>query len=183
MKIKFLLPLILSISIGIGSESFLEWEGRIGDHLRIFTPYHNVLETFSPSKKSSKAIFTSGKNIISNEDYELMAKIVYGESKGEPFLGKVGVASVILNRLYDPNFPKTVEGVVYQKNAFSCISGGNINREPDEECYRAVDEALKGNDPTSESVYFYNPECSSSSWILKCPKKCSVKIGNHIFFR
>lgn len=124
-----------------------------------------------------------GKSTISNEDYKLMAKIVYGESKGEPFLGKVGVASVILNRLYDPNFPKTVEGVIYQKNAFSCLSAGIINSEPDAECYRAVDEALKGNDPTSDSIYFYNPVYSSSSWILKYHKKCSVKIGNHIFFR
>lgn len=182
MKIKFLsflLPLSLCVSAGFGSV----WDGIIGDHLRSFTPCHNVLETFSPSKKSSKAIFTISKNTISNEDYKLMAKIVYGESKGEPFLGKVGVASVILNRLYDPDFPKTVEGVIYQKNAFSCINGKNLSSEPDKECYRAVDEALNGNDPTSESIYFYNPERSSSSWILKYPRKCSVRIGNHIFFR
>lgn len=186
MNMKFLrliLPSALAALLVCDAGSFFEYDMSTGDHLRIFTPCYNVVETFSPCNNRSAEISTSGGNVVSKEDYDLMAKIVYCESKGEPFLGKVAVASVILNRLYDPKFPKTVQEVIFQKNAFSCINGGQLKGEPDAECYRAVDEALNGNDPTSESIYFYNPKYSTSSWIFKCPKTCSVKIGNHIFFR
>lgn len=185
MKTKFLLFfswLSLALCMLISGGPSLNYDVE-GGYLRIFTPLHNVVETLAPYGNSGKVIFTNGKNMISDQDYKLMAKIVYCESKGEPFLGKVGVASVILNRLYDPHFPKTIQGVIYQKNAFSCVSGGQVDANPDSECYRAVDEALAGNDPTSESIYFYNPKYSSSSWIFSCPKKSTVTIGNHIFFR
>ena len=47
-----------------------------------------------------------------------MSQVVYAESKGEPFDGKIAVASVILNRTTDSQFPDTIHGVITQKNAF-----------------------------------------------------------------
>lgn len=124
-----------------------------------------------------------GKKVyITDDDTYLMAQIVYAESRSEPFDGKVAVASVILNRLKDPHFPKTVEGVVKQKAAFSCVKHGKITVVPDESSYAAVLEALKGKDPTSSAVFFYNPKISTSTWMKNIQKHNIKTIGNHVFF-
>ncbi|MCY6371508.1 cell wall hydrolase [Clostridium ganghwense] len=129
-------------------------------------------------------VFNSkGQNIyITNSDIHLMAQIVYAESCAEPYEGKVAVASVILNRLRDYRFPNNIEGVVKQKAAFSCVRNGKINVTPDENCYRAVNEALTGKDPTNNAIYFYNPKIATSKWMKNINKSNAKKIGNHIFF-
>lgn len=119
---------------------------------------------------------------ITDDDVFLMAQIVYAESRSEPYDGKVAVASVILNRLRSPGFPKTVEQVIKQKAAFSCLKNGEIDVVPDKMSYQAVLDALKGKDPTNNAVFFYNPKIATSSW-MKQVKKTNVKpIGNHVFF-
>lgn len=119
---------------------------------------------------------------ISQDDLELMAKVVHAESKGEPFEGKVAVASVILNRVIDPNFPSSIKGVITQKNAFSCVHNGIINTIPNSDSYNAVMEAIKGNDPTNKALYFYNPDIATCNWMHKIQKKNVQSIGRHVFF-
>lgn len=165
------------------------------NYLRIFTPYHSVKNVFAyvdyvEEKSQGAAKFVSAeqeyeglKRQFSEDEINLIAGIVHAESKGEPFEGKVGVASVILNRLYHPLFPKSVKEVIYQKNAFSCMIDSSINSEPDKEAYKAVFEALNGKDPTNNAVFFYNPRTASSEWMKSAPKEGAVSIGSHVFFR
>lgn len=120
---------------------------------------------------------------ISKADIELMAKLVYCESRGEPFQGKIAVASVVLNRVMNSKFPNTISGVIFQKNAFSCVSNGQIIADPNEDCYNAVYEAIRGKDPTNEALFFYNPSIATCSWMKNTSKKDSKKIGNHTFFK
>lgn len=111
-----------------------------------------------------------------------MAKVVYAESNSEPFEGQVAVASVILNRLKYPEFPKTVQGVIKQKGAFSCVQNGAINVTPNKNSYTAVSQALKGVDPTGKSTFFYNPKIATSQWMKNINKRNIKYIGNHVFF-
>lgn len=120
---------------------------------------------------------------ISKSDIDLMAKLVYCESRGEPFKGKVAVASVVLNRVMSPKFPNTITDVVFQKNAFSCVQNGKLIAQPNESCYDAVYEAIRGKDPTNEALFFYNPAISTCSWMKETAKKDSKRIGNHTFFK
>lgn len=100
-----------------------------------------------------------------------MAQIVQAESESEPFEGKIAVASVILNRTVAPGFPKTVESVIRQKNAFSCLNkNGSISKIPDQISFQAVEEALKGKDPTNNALYFYNPKISTCNWMKNVSK-------------
>ncbi|MDD3224082.1 MAG: cell wall hydrolase [Clostridium sp.] len=135
-------------------------------------------------KSDTVAVFNSNGtplNVTSN-DVDLMAKVVYKESNAEPYEGKIAVASVILNRLKNREFPKSVDGVVKQRYAFSCVIDGKIDAAPNKSCYDAVYDALNGKDPTSNALYFYNPKLSSSGW-MNTVKKYNVKfIGNHVFF-
>ena len=119
-------------------------------------------------------------NTRDNES-ELLARIVHAESKGEPYLGQVSVAAVILNRIDSPDFPNTLAGVIYQPGAFEPVSNGTINQEvpKDASARRAAQEALNGYDPTGGCLYFYNPSTAKSKWIWS--KQIVKTIGKHNF--
>ena len=138
--------------------------------------YKNELASVNVFSTPESAIY------ISDSEAYLLAQVIYGESGAEPYIGKVAVASVILNRLKDPRFPKTLEGVIKQKGAFSCIKNGEIGAIPDEASYRAALDALKGQDPTDKAVFFYNPKTATSTWMKSIGKKNVKNIGNHSFF-
>lgn len=119
---------------------------------------------------------------LTQDDIYLMSQIVYAESKGEPFEGKVAVASVILNRVLSPSFPNTVEEVIFQPNAFSCVIDNEIHVSPSQECFDAVYEAINGHDPTREALFFYNPEIATCTWMQEIDKTNVTPIGQHVFF-
>jgi len=165
---------------------------ELDGYLKIFIPCHNVKSVSAPYVEADKSIEAfvvkpekdSELAIqLTEEEIDLIAKTVYAESKGEPFIGKVGVASVILNRLNHPLFPKSVKEIIFQKNAFSCINESYYDIEPDAETYEAVDEALRGYDPTGNALYFYNPKTATCQWTKKVSKSQITQIGNHVFFR
>lgn len=135
---------------------------------------NNVVEVFNQNNSNLS---------ITMADIDLMAKLVYAESRGEPFNGQIAVASVVLNRVLDKSFPNTISEVVFQKNAFSCVKNGNIEAYPDQSCYNAVYKALSGEDPTNNALFFYNPKITTSSWMLSKEKKDALSIGNHVFFK
>jgi spore germination cell wall hydrolase CwlJ-like protein len=116
---------------------------------------------------------------LSWRDIQLLAHMVQGEARGEPFIGKVAVASVVINRLQRPNFPNTVAGIIYGAGEFCTVRDGQINLPPNSEAYRAVELALRGWDPSYGAIYFYNPARSSSRWIFTRP--ILVKYGQHVF--
>ncbi|CAB1261718.1 cell wall hydrolase [Clostridium sp. MT-14] len=139
----------------------------------LFNEQEEVVQVFN---------YSDQKIPITQDDVNLMAKVVYAESNCEPFEGKVAVASVILNRLQYPEFPKTVKGVVTQKGAFSCVRNGTIDVVANKDSYNAVLQALKGVDPTNKSIFFYNPKIATSQWMKNIRKKNVKSIGNHVFF-
>src|SRR5699024_8667503 len=59
---------------------------------------------------------------FSQNDIKLMANAVYGEARGEPYIGKVAVAAVILNRVKSDTFPNTISGVIFEPRAFTAVA-------------------------------------------------------------
>lgn len=116
---------------------------------------------------------------LNDEEIMLLSKLVAGEARGESYEGQVAVAAVVINRVKDSRFPDTLEGVIYQKNAFSVVRNGTINVEPTSSTYRAAQEALYGKDPTNNAIYFWNPDISTCSWINTLSPY--LRIGNHVF--
>ncbi|PPA71164.1 cell wall hydrolase [Jeotgalibacillus proteolyticus] len=114
------------------------------------------------------------------DEVEKMAKIVHGEARGESYEGQVAVAAVIKNRLHSPEFPSTIDGVLFQTNAFTALMDGQYYLTPDYVAYHAVKDAWRGWDPSYGAVYYYNPEIATSSWIFEntTPKHT---IGSHLF--
>ncbi|WP_219836720.1 spore cortex-lytic enzyme [Paenibacillus sp. R14(2021)] len=131
------------------------------------------------SESSAGDMNKSNKLGLSANDLKLMANAVYGESRGEPYLGQIAVAAVILNRVKSPSFPNTVSGVIFQPGAFTAVADGQIYLTPNEKAARAVQDAINGMDPTGGCLYYFNPETATSKWIWTRPQ---VKtIGKHIF--
>ena len=115
----------------------------------------------------------------SSSDYDLLARIISAEARGEPYIGQVAVGAVVLNRIQHPSFPDTMSGVIYQKGAFSCLSDGQFYEPITESAYRAATDALNGMDPSGGAIYYYNPKIATSKWILSRP--VITKIGDHTF--
>lgn len=118
-------------------------------------------------------------NSVTSSDLYLLAKCVHAEARGEPYVGQVAVAAVILNRVKDAAFPNTISGVVYQPWAFTAINDGQINLEPNSTAYQAAQDALNGWDPTYGCLYYYNPTTATSKWIFS--RQTVVTIGKHVF--
>ncbi|TGE33967.1 spore cortex-lytic enzyme [Desulfosporosinus sp. Sb-LF] len=129
--------------------------------------------TGQSTNASGKAV--GNKNIDTN----LLARAVNAEARGEPYLGQVAVAAVILNRISDPAFPKTIADIIYQPQAFSSVNDGQINLTPSATAIRAAQEAASGVDPSKGAVFFFNPAKTKNKYIWSRPQ--IIQIGNHIF--
>ena len=79
----------------------------------------------------------------SSSDLNLLARLVYGEARGEPYTGQVAVAAVVLNRVKHSSFPNTVAGVIYQSGAFDVVSDGQINLTPNETAKKSSTRCFK----------------------------------------
>ena len=152
------------------------------DAVRKFQRYNNLTVDGIAGPNTLNAmgiVSSSGSTSASNSNIELLARAVYGEARGEPYAGQVAVAAVILNRVEDSRFPKTISGVVYQSGAFDVVADGQINLTPNSTAYQAARDALNGWDPTYGCLYYYNPRTATNAWIKQLP--ISVTIGSHVF--
>ncbi|SFF87639.1 spore cortex-lytic enzyme [Planifilum fulgidum] len=116
---------------------------------------------------------------ISKQDFDLLARAIYSEARGEPYVGQVAVGAVILNRIDSNKFPDTLSGVIFQPQAFEAVADGQIWLEPDETAKKAAMDALNGWDPSGGALYYFNPDRAISKWIWSRPQ--IKRIGKHIF--
>ena len=126
---------------------------------------------------TSSSSSSSSSNNSSNVN--LLARVVYGEARGEPYTGQVAVAAVVLNRVKSSRFPNTISGVVYQSGAFDAVADGQINMTPDTTAKKAAQDALNGWDPSYGAIYYFNPSTATNKWIWSRPM--TVTIGKHRF--
>lgn len=122
---------------------------------------------------------TSTSSSNHSSDVNLLARLIYGEARGEPYTGQVAVGAVVLNRVKSSKFPNTIAGVIYQTGAFDVVSDGQINLSPDSTAKKAAADALNGWDPTYGSIYYFNPSTATNKWIWSRPH--TITIGKHRF--
>lgn len=112
-------------------------------------------------------------------ELSLLARLVSGEARGEPYIGQVAVAAVVLNRVRSDAFPDTVSGVIFQPGAFDAVWDGQFDMTPTASALRAARDALNGWDPTGGCTYYYNPSTATSDWIWS--RQVQLTIGQHAF--
>lgn len=110
-------------------------------------------------------------------DVYLLANLIYCEAGGEPYAGKLGVGSVVINRVLSSKFPDSIVGVIYQSGQFSPVASGRLelalaSNKANDECYRAAEEAMSGATNVGNCVFFRTP----------IPDLTGISIGGHIFY-
>lgn len=122
-----------------------------------------------------------GETILSDleEDLFLLASIIHGEARGEPYEGQVAVGAVVLNRVASEDFPNTIAEVIYQRGAFDAVADSQFYLTPNETALQAAQDALNGWDPTNGALYYWNPATATSRWIWSIP--ITTSIGRHVF--
>ena len=126
---------------------------------------------------SSNSGSSSSSNNSSNVN--LLARLIYGEARGEPYTGQVAVGAVVMNRVKSSSFPNTISGVIYQSGAFDVVKDGQINLSPNSTAIKAAQDAINGWDPSYGAVYYFNPSTATNKWIWSRPM--TVTIGRHRF--
>lgn len=122
---------------------------------------------------------SSSSSLSYNSNLNLLARVIYGESRGEPYTGQVAVGAVVMNRVKSSSFPNTISGVVYQSGAFDAVKDGQISLTPDSTAKKAAQDALNGWDPSYGAIYYFNPSTATNKWIWSRPM--TITIGKHRF--
>ncbi|MFF2446680.1 cell wall hydrolase [Neobacillus sp. NPDC058068] len=156
---------------------------------KIATKFGVPVTNLMKANNATSSALNIGQNLVipnstvTAAEKELMARLVHAEAKGEPYAGKVAVATVILNRVDSKDFPNTINGVIYEKSnghyAFTPVQNGAINQPADAASKQAVNEALAFKGQGNGSLFFYNPKTAVSKWIFS--REVTVTIGNHRF--
>ena len=116
---------------------------------------------------------TSSSTSSYNSNLNLLARVIYGESRGEPYTGQVAVGAVVMNRIKSSSFPNTLSG------AFDAVKDGQVNLTPNSTAIKAAQDAMNGWDPSYGAIYYFNPSTATNKWIWSRPM--TVTIGKHRF--
>ena len=134
-----------------------------------------------PIKFMGRETSSSSGGKYSDNDINLLAKLIAAEARGETYKGQVAVGAVVLNRVSHASFPDTIAGVIYQKGAFSCVTDSNWNVSPDSTSLKAARDCINGWDPSGGAIYYYNPSKTNNSFMHSRP--VITAIGRHVFCR
>ncbi len=122
---------------------------------------------------------SSGSSSSNSSNVNLLARLIYGEARGEPYTGQVAVGAVVMNRVRSSSFPNSISGVIYQSGSFDAVRDGQINLTPDATAKKAAQDAMNGWDPSYGAIYYFNPSTATNKWIWSRPM--TVTIGRHRF--
>lgn len=104
-------------------------------------------------------------DVYSRKEIDLMARVVMNEGGASPLDEKQLIAETILNRVDSDLFPNTIEDVIYQPYQFST----GYYREPDADCYLAVEYAIHYRAFPRDMLYFRNDYVSYGYFYTQIP--------------
>ena len=133
---------------------------------------------------STGKTLVSGDNFYKSDEVLWLGRIIHAEAGGEPFLGKMAVGNVVLNRVRSPQYPNTIWGVIFDRKhgtQFSPVSYGTIYNTPSFDSTVAAKLCLEGYSVTNDALFFMNPRIATSNWISK-NRPYLFTIGDHDFY-
>ena len=123
----------------------------------------------------------SGQSYYDQEDLFWLSRVIYAESGNQPLEGQMAVGNVVMNRVANPIYPNTIQGVLAQKNQFSTYQSGALAyRTPNESSVIAAKLVLDGGvvEETKGALYF---DSAVSSWASR-NREFAIKLGGHKFY-
>jgi spore germination cell wall hydrolase CwlJ-like protein len=127
-----------------------------------------------------------------DDESRCLSEAVYFEARGEPLEGQLAVAQVILNRVKDRRFAKSVCGVVHERSPgpakacqFSFVCAGRSAPGPSSAWNLAQAVAYVAQQPStadvSEGALFFHTRHVSPHWRKRFAYTRTV--GTHLFYR
>ena len=175
-------------------------EGFVVENSRVYFPKQIIEKVFGLKltvygEPKSLEVSSDGLNIIKGgadyyeinygiEDLFWLPRIIYAESKGQPFEGLIGVGNVVYNRVEHELFPNTVFEVIFDSEyavQFTPAATGAVMDTPDERSLVAACLCLEGYNTVGESLYFVNPKKGDSRWFRE-ELDYICTIGDHDFY-
>ncbi|MCB2295136.1 LysM peptidoglycan-binding domain-containing protein [Clostridium algoriphilum] len=142
-----------------------------------------ITATSSTATKKSTSVHAKPAIIRYTEsELNLLSRLITAEAGGESYNAQVAVGAVVVNRVKSSYFPNSLTAVIKEQTngsyQFSPVKSGSINRPASAIAMKAALEALKGNDPTNNALFFYN---GSTPQKLTSPQPVSIIIGELTF--
>jgi N-acetylmuramoyl-L-alanine amidase len=142
--------------------------------------HNDVIEAGAKLRVVIPAIFGHEAKSFTEEDLILLAKITQVEVGYESYESQLAVANVVLNRVKDSRFPKTIRDVIYSGRQFPPAHNGLLDRSvPKSIALRAAKDALNGKNNIEDAVYFYNPKVTKGTFWSSLT--VIDKVGSHRF--
>ena len=132
-------------------------ESRIAAQAEIEEVKKQILMEAETARKKAEEEAKRAAAVVaySDEDYQVLLRIVQAEAGICDDKGKILVANVIINRVKNSEFPNTIKSVVYEKSQFSPVSNGSINTvKVTRQTIDCVHRALQGEDYSQGALYF-----------------------------
>lgn len=124
-------------------------------------------------------------------DLYIAAATLYMEASSEPLAGQKAVAHVLVNRLKDGRWGRTLSAVCLASSQFSCWNTNDPNRKrmgleldfmltPYE---KIITAARNGSDPSNVdgALYYFNPASANPTWAAGFI--LTATIGKHVFYK
>lgn len=130
---------------------------------------------------SGSSAILPGEAYYNENDLFWLSRVIYRESGNQSLEGQMAVGNVVLNRVADPVFPDTVEGVLAQKNQFSTYQSGVLrNTTPSQSSIIAAKLVMDGGvvDETYGALFF---DAGVNSWASR-NKRHIATFGDHHFY-
>jgi hypothetical protein len=156
----------------------------------ISPPVWKLESTFKLKKVEKQKVVAQRRVRLAEQN--CLARAIYFEARSESELGQLAVAKVILNRVKDPNYPKSICGVVYQgaTRNNSCQFSFACDGQPDDprsreawgRATRTAQKALDGDQTVKimGAATHYHADYVRPRWSRGM--KRLIKIGRHIFY-
>lgn len=106
-------------------------------------------------------------SMVSANELGCLAQVIHHEARGEPYLGKLAVGHVVINRTKSRAYKGTICSVVTAADQFTNFKLGK--HRPSKESIKAAHDTFRTKDPTGGALYF------------RVGTRGRVKIGNHVF--
>lgn len=162
-------------------------DGRIWLPLDILTRIFGCSYTFDSESKSvyltqNGSFIETAQAAYSDKDLYWLSRIINAEARGESFIGKLAVGTVVMNRVASSRYPNTVYGVVFDRGQFTPAMTGSVNRAPSEECIIAAKIILDGY-RISDSILFFH-SIAGQQYLFNgfVDTETEMVIGNHYFY-
>lgn len=110
-----------------------------------------------------------------NRNIMLLAGVVCRESHNQPKTGKVAVGTVVLNRLANGHYGKTLERIIFSPHQFAYTDS------PCQECINVAKNVWGGKRAFGKQIlYFWNPRTSNDYKFINSVTVV-YRIGDHVF--